>query len=248
MLKQTSYTRGMIQSALVLRLDGKTYRQIGTALGVSRQRIQQILMPRPAVWNAVKNRANGRCERCGLAGEFHPVHHCGAGKDQADTFNDLENLQYLCVFCHRRIHADATRKPPIPRKVRIFLPSRAECKEKGICAHCRKVPAKSERASCQDCLNKISACVKSLYIPRLRQKRPFCKAGHSTIPENRNAQGVCKLCKQIRNRTYYLRNAVAEKAKRNARRLRSKQKTTAPHFLVKRNDFSWLHHNRAVDY
>ena len=140
MLKQTSYTRGMIQSALVLRLDGKTYRQIGTALGVSRQRIQQILMPRPAVWNAVKNRANGRCERCGLAGESHHVHHRGAGKDQADTFNDLENLQYLCVFAIAVFMPTQLASRLSPAKSGYFYHRARNAKRKGFAHIAAKSP------------------------------------------------------------------------------------------------------------
>lgn len=92
--------------SFTLRLNGNTYQDIGRLLGVSRQRIQQLLKPPRAVAEEIKKRAHGRCEQCGLPGLSHHLHHRLATKRQEDTFNDLDNLQYLCPSCHRQAHWD----------------------------------------------------------------------------------------------------------------------------------------------
>ncbi len=90
------------EDALKLRLDGQTYRQIGTALGVSRQRIQQILSPPTAVRNMVVERAGGLCQDCGVGvGYSGHVHHKYGAEE---NYNDLFNLQLLCLSCHRKAH------------------------------------------------------------------------------------------------------------------------------------------------
>ncbi len=86
-----------------LKLQGLTYEQIGKRMGVSRQRIQQLLSPPPAIKQAVMERANGCCQECGLQLNGHGhIHHEG-GEDYA--YNNLKNLQYLCLRCHSWKHS-----------------------------------------------------------------------------------------------------------------------------------------------
>ncbi len=91
------------EEALQLRLQGFTYQAIGTQLGISRQRIQQLLAPPPAIRTIVVNAASGTCAGCGLlVGRSGHVHH--KGSTNGDSFNDLANLELLCISCHRLTH------------------------------------------------------------------------------------------------------------------------------------------------
>jgi hypothetical protein len=90
--------------AWALRLAGLTYAEIGLELGVSRQRAQQLVKPTETVMNAVRAHAGGRCERCGVVLEHGHVHHRHAHGPTPDTFNEPENLEYLCVSCHVLTH------------------------------------------------------------------------------------------------------------------------------------------------
>ena len=88
--------------ALRLRLEGWTYQMIGDKLGISRQRAQQITSPRPHIRRIIVEKARGECESCGIyVGKSGHVHH----KDgNGDDYNDIENLQLLCLACHRVKH------------------------------------------------------------------------------------------------------------------------------------------------
>lgn len=88
--------------AMELRLAGLTYAQIGLKIGLSRQRVQQIISPPPYIRRIVVNRAEGRCETCGIKvnGSGHVHHKSCAGED----YNDVDNLQLLCVSCHMKAH------------------------------------------------------------------------------------------------------------------------------------------------
>lgn len=89
--------------ALELRLAGLTYAQIGEELSISRQRVQQLVAPPPAIRRLVVQRAKSACQRCGLrVGESGHVHHIGS--TDGDTFNDVDNLELLCIPCHHRSH------------------------------------------------------------------------------------------------------------------------------------------------
>ena len=99
--------------AMELRLQGETYAAIGTALGVSRQRIIQMLNPPPAIRKIVVDRAGGLCEKCGiLVGESGAVHHKASRGLSCDQYHDLDNLALVCPSCHRMAHH--TPAPPKP--------------------------------------------------------------------------------------------------------------------------------------
>lgn len=89
--------------ALKLRLDGFTYTQIGKTMGISRQRAQQLLSPPRAVRALVVERAQGKCEDCGIhVSRSGHVHHIEA--QHGDVFDAVNNLQLLCPSCHRLAH------------------------------------------------------------------------------------------------------------------------------------------------
>ena len=85
-----------------MRLNGLTYLNIGKQAGISRQRVQQLLSPPPVIRRMVVAKANGECQYCGLTvGQSGHVHHNG---DAFDTYDDIENLELLCISCHRKAH------------------------------------------------------------------------------------------------------------------------------------------------
>lgn len=93
--------------AFDLRMDGMTYAAIGLKLGISRQRVQQLLRPPVQIYNTVRSRAKNRCEECNIllrVGDGH-VHHRNTTGSGPDEFNCVGNLQYLCRSCHRRMHS-----------------------------------------------------------------------------------------------------------------------------------------------
>jgi hypothetical protein len=93
------------EEALRLRLDGKTYAEIGAALKITRQRAQQILRPPVDLYESVRKQANGHCEDCGIEVKEGHVHHRGSTGLKPEDFNDRKNLQYLCASCHRIAHS-----------------------------------------------------------------------------------------------------------------------------------------------
>ena len=94
------------QQAWVLeaRLAGLTYAAIGRQLGLSRQRIQQIIAPPTDVRDMIIERYNGKCQGCGypVNGGGH-VHHLSC---EGENYNDPDNLVLLCIPCHRAAHTN----------------------------------------------------------------------------------------------------------------------------------------------
>lgn len=100
-------------------LDGLTYREIAEKVGLSRQRVQQIVRPPKPVYDAVKDRASGKCERCGIHVQDGHVHHVESSGRTVETFNQMEQLLYLCPSCHRTIHVK--RLGPHSRMLQIGI-------------------------------------------------------------------------------------------------------------------------------
>lgn len=84
------------------RLDGMTYEAIGKEIGLSRQRVQQIISPGKYIRNWVISQAQGKCQKCGiLVGRAGHVHHIG---NSEENYNCIDNLQLLCLHCHHAAH------------------------------------------------------------------------------------------------------------------------------------------------
>src|ERR1700757_1222375 len=103
--------------ALELKLSGLTYAAIGKQLGLSRQRVQQMLRPPKAIYELIRERARYRCEKCGLKTRSGHVHH----QKLTEDWNDIPNLRYLCLKCHfyeDGLHSRPRRYAPHPpRKI-----------------------------------------------------------------------------------------------------------------------------------
>lgn len=97
------------EHALTLRLEGHTYAEIGTQLGVCRQRVYQLTQPPSETQEQV--RARGACERCAntlrVAGH---IHHRAAKGMTPETYNAENNLALLCQPCHRVAHQDPAKQ------------------------------------------------------------------------------------------------------------------------------------------
>ena len=88
---------------LTLRLEGRTYEYIANKAGVTRQRVQQLLSPPKAIRDFVVAKYNGYCGTCGLyVGDSGHVHHNPSNGEE--NYNDIENLELLCISCHRSKH------------------------------------------------------------------------------------------------------------------------------------------------
>ena len=112
--------RSQKQQAIDLKLKGLTYREIGKAMGFSRQYAQHLVRPPQAIYDLVKKRAKGQCEQCSVSLENGHVHHRIA--DAQDDYNDVDNLLYLCASCHQAVHT-----PDRPRRPELWLKP-ASCK------------------------------------------------------------------------------------------------------------------------
>lgn len=102
---------GTKEEAIELKLKGLSYAEIARRFGVSRQRVQQMIRPPKEVYNAVKERAKGRCQFCGVELDSGHVHHL----NNVEDYNDWMNLRYLCTACHTNVHMN----PSFAQKLRF---------------------------------------------------------------------------------------------------------------------------------
>src|SRR3990167_1944989 len=84
---------------------GMTYKEISQRVGISRQRVEQLLSPPKHIMAKVKERARETCEDCGiiLTHGAH-LHHVNSDTIDPVQYNGIENISYLCPGCHRRRH------------------------------------------------------------------------------------------------------------------------------------------------
>jgi hypothetical protein len=104
MSRTTAPVRQRRSEALALRVSGMTYQAIGDLFGITAQSVKAMTFPSTVVIAAVKERAGGRCERCGkpLPVRGH-VHHRTI-RVEVDTYNHPSNLLFLCASCHAKEH------------------------------------------------------------------------------------------------------------------------------------------------
>lgn len=97
--------------ALRLRLTGMPYRKIGKELGISGQRVQQILRPDPGVSQVIRERAQEACESCHkMVGRSGHIHHLTTAVTTPPAYY-RRNADRLNAY-----HAEWTRQ----KKQRIF--------------------------------------------------------------------------------------------------------------------------------
>jgi DNA-binding CsgD family transcriptional regulator len=101
MIKKNTTSKEQMRDML---LTGLTYREIGEKCGISRQRVEQLLSPPWKLAAFIRSRAAGKCEVCGVILRHGHLHHINNDNLTPDQFNDLVNIKYLCLSCHRREH------------------------------------------------------------------------------------------------------------------------------------------------
>ena len=129
---------------LQARLDGLTYQQIGNLLGISRQRVHQLIRPTLELRRTIAGQQNGHCQICGIAlnGGGH-LHHIASG---GDNYNSRDNLQLLCIPCHHGVH----RKPSLPTGS-CPICEKATYKQRKYCSpHCHFL-ATHTQLQCRTC-------------------------------------------------------------------------------------------------
>lgn len=104
-------------AAIAMKVNGKTYREIAVVLGVSRQRVQQIIAPPAQVRHLIFLRCGDICESCGkkASGKDAHLHHVARIAD----YNAASNLAHLCNACHRHAHGGfrAPKILPLPERL-----------------------------------------------------------------------------------------------------------------------------------
>lgn len=89
------------QRALGMWLKGMTFAAIGQQMGVTRQRVQQVLCPPPDLRKETYDQADGKCQVCGVHlghnGQYHST-------DDGPIDDFTQPLTLLCLACHRLKH------------------------------------------------------------------------------------------------------------------------------------------------
>lgn len=78
-----------------MKSNGMTYAQIGESMGISRQRVQQLISPTEKEREQIIQENGRRCHKCGKSKGKLEIHHTDYLK--GDTI-------YLCLSCHRKEH------------------------------------------------------------------------------------------------------------------------------------------------
>jgi len=83
--------------ALKMKVDGKTYLEIGNELGISRRCAAYLLAPTESERKELEDRTNGTCALCGKKKRSMIAHH-----------DDYKNgcRRILCRSCHMKVHGE----------------------------------------------------------------------------------------------------------------------------------------------
>ena len=99
---------------IALKAEGYTYAEIGSVLGISRQRVQQIVAPSKAMRRRIIAKYWGRCAECNCrVGGSGDLHH---DVNDETVWNHEENLWLLCRSCHKHCHPGGDNKRPFTVK------------------------------------------------------------------------------------------------------------------------------------
>lgn len=66
----------------------------------------------------IKELYNGKCALCGRRGK--QVHHIIYRSEDKTKIDDLDNLIYLCIKCHNRVHEDKAYWQPRLIEIRNY--------------------------------------------------------------------------------------------------------------------------------
>lgn len=118
-----------------LMAEGKTYKQAGEILGVSRQRVQQLVRPTDNLRKMIIEKSGNKCSFCGKEGGRLHIHH--------PDYLDNEAV-VLCKSCHRRLHGGNMTGDGINKK---FTVTRID---KEILDSARKLAEEDHRSAPQE--------------------------------------------------------------------------------------------------
>mgnify|MGYP001611010966 CR=1 FL=1 len=210
------------EQAFELRLSGLSYRQVGARLGISGQRVQQIIRPPKLLYDLVKSQADSRCQACGIFVSAGHVHHKSCVGLTIDTYTERENLVYLCTSCHPMAHGrwrDRRNGELVGDKILDPILKRATSFVTMPCAYCHQPITRSiNNRPRGDLRGKQWFCSKVEQGKWLGEqsltlgfRHSVCKRGHPRIPENlytytnaaRKETRSCKMCAHERWKSYY---------------------------------------------
>ncbi len=104
-------------TALTYRLQGHTYAYIAKIMGISRQRVYQLLEPPKEVIDLIQGDV---CEDCGINLENKKVniHHVSL-ECPPDKYQEASNLRLLCVSCHLKAHSRGGEIKIVEKKEKV---------------------------------------------------------------------------------------------------------------------------------
>jgi len=89
--------------ALQFALEGFNLREIGERLGITHQRVHQLLKGPEAIMEYMVARTKGRCQDCGIMAR--PIHiHAQDTRREMNNYAGKGRLWLLCMSCARRAH------------------------------------------------------------------------------------------------------------------------------------------------
>lgn len=95
-------SKSIRERALRLHLTGMTFAEIGMLRGVSRQMVRKLLLPPIIMRKEVFDRADGKCQECGIKLNNRNAHYHSIPTGSWDDFT--QPLVLLCISCHKEIH------------------------------------------------------------------------------------------------------------------------------------------------
>ena len=158
----------LVNEIIEEKLNGKTYAMIAQRRYVSRQYIQQILMPNKETIAQLNERASGKCEKCGRKIKHGHIHHNGK---TVETYNNIENIKLLCVSCHRKEHGSSCNYI-CNNCGKEFTSSQSSTKSKVFCSKDCRIAYYHIPIACETC-GKIIMERQSAII-YAKQKRFYC--------------------------------------------------------------------------
>jgi len=96
--------------ALQLNLEGLSSVEISSRLGLTRQRVHQLLSLPREFYDQVAGKAGGRCERCGIRVAQRGHIHSENTESEITGYKGEGPLSFLCLSCARIAHQEIRKE------------------------------------------------------------------------------------------------------------------------------------------
>ncbi len=163
----------LIEEMRDMLLDGRHYTEIAASAGISRQRVEQLLSPPRHLMTKVRERAQDRCEDCGiLIHKGAHLHHINGDNLDPNQYNGIENIKYLCPSCHKREHRTLFKTC---KTCNILFYARGV--SQGFCSEECHIKYYSRSAKCEYCGKEFTLSGKKaneLKWRQIKNKHIFC--------------------------------------------------------------------------